>query len=52
MALKTAFITLALVALPALASAECSWSKHQAQSCAPGSVWDAQSESCVKQITS
>ncbi len=52
MALKTAIVTLALATLPALASAECSWSKQQAQSCASGMVWDADSHACVEQTTS
>ncbi len=52
MALKTAIVALALATLPALAHAECPWSKQQAQSCAAGTVWDADARACVEQATS
>lgn len=41
-----------LAALPALAHASCSAREHQAQSCAPGWVWDANQQSCVEQANS
>ncbi|MEY8831106.1 carbohydrate-binding module family 14 protein [Sedimentitalea sp. XS_ASV28] len=52
MTLKIVAATLVLVTLPALSFAMCSDRKHQAQSCAPGTTWDAVSESCVAQINS
>ncbi|MGR3802293.1 chitin-binding domain-containing protein [Marinibacterium profundimaris] len=52
MALKTAIVTLALATLPALASADCSWSHQQAQSCAAGTTWDAETRTCVEQVNS
>ena len=53
MTVKTVIAALALVALPALASAECNWSKtHQAQSCATGTQWDSQAGACVEIVNS
>lgn len=52
MTVKTALVALALTALPALAFAECEWSKQQAQSCAAGTVWDTQTHRCVEQVSS
>ena len=52
MTAKTALIALALITLPALASAQCQCSKQQAQSCAPGTVWDSESSTCVEQVNS
>lgn len=46
---KTILAALALAVAPSLAFAACSGFKHEdvAMSCAPGSVWDAESRSCV-----
>lgn len=52
MTVKTTLVALALTVLPAVAFAECSWSKQQAQSCAAGTVWDAETHSCVEQVSS
>ncbi|MFC3118467.1 carbohydrate-binding module family 14 protein [Jhaorihella thermophila] len=52
MFVKTVIVTLCLAVLPAAAYAGCSSRGHQAQSCAPGTVWDAASQSCVKQVNS
>lgn len=52
MTLKTAIVAFALTTLPALAFAECNWSKQQAQSCAAGTVWDAETHRCVDQVSS
>ena len=53
MTFKTVLTALALTCLPAVSFAMgCSGSDHQAQSCATGSVWDAASNTCVKQVTS
>lgn len=49
---KTALAALALITLPALASAMCSDKSHQAMSCAEGMVWDAATSSCTKQVSS
>lgn len=52
MTIKTALAALALTFIPAFGFAMgCSDRSHQAQSCATGSVWDAESKSCVKQVT-
>ena len=50
--MKTTLAALALALMPALASAMCSDKSHQAMSCADGTVWDAASNSCVKQVSS
>ncbi len=52
MTIKTLIFAAALVAIPAASFAYCSGRGHQAQSCAPGTVWDADSQSCVKQVNS
>lgn len=54
MTIKTAFVALALSCLPVMgyAMGGCSDRGHQAQSCAAGSVWDANSQTCIKQVTS
>ncbi|MCB1313741.1 MAG: hypothetical protein KDK29_18505 [Sedimentitalea sp.] len=51
MTLKTTLSALALIALPAISFAMCSERGHQAQSCAPGTVWDANTQSCVEQVS-
>lgn len=53
MHLKTTLTALALAVMPVLAAAEgCFDGTHQAQSCAPGTVWDSESRSCTKQANS
>jgi len=50
--MKTALAILALASFPAFAQAMCSDKSHQAMSCAEGMVWDAQTGSCTKQVSS
>lgn len=52
MTLKTTLAALALTLMPAVSFAFCSGTEHQAQSCAPGSVWDADQQTCVEQTNS
>ncbi|MCA0872377.1 carbohydrate-binding module family 14 protein [Seohaeicola saemankumensis] len=52
MTAKTIILAAVLAALPALSYASCSARGHQAQSCAPGTVWDSNAQTCVKQINS
>ncbi|SDN35724.1 Chitin binding Peritrophin-A domain-containing protein [Lutimaribacter pacificus] len=52
MKIKTTLAALALITVPALASATCAGKTHQAMSCAEGTVWDADSQACVAQINS
>ena len=47
----TGLATLALVALPSFSMAMCSSQEH-AMSCAEGTVYDAESASCVTNATS
>lgn len=49
MTFKTALVALALTVTPAIAMAECSWAKQDqmTMSCADGTQWDAQSQTCV-----
>ncbi|MGR3759669.1 adenylosuccinate lyase [Roseobacteraceae bacterium NS-SX3] len=42
----------ALILLPSLAFAGCAGHSNQAQSCAPGTVWDYSQQKCVKQVSS
>lgn len=49
---KLTLATVALIALPAFASAMCSDQSHQAMSCAEGMTWDAATQSCTKQVNS
>ncbi|UWQ92906.1 hypothetical protein QEZ52_09275 [Aliisedimentitalea scapharcae] len=52
MKVGTLVLTAALL-LPSLAAAMgCSGREHQAQSCAAGTTWDSNSQSCVKIINS
>jgi len=52
MTIRTAFVALALILVPATSFAfGCSGRGHQAQSCAPGTVWDAALQTCIKQVT-
>ncbi len=48
MTTKTLFAAAVLALTPALAMAECSWGKHeqQAMTCADGTVYDADSNTC------
>lgn len=52
MTLKTVAAALVLVTIPALSFAMCSDREHQAQSCAPGMMWDSVSQGCVVQTNS
>ena len=52
MTLKIALTAFVLAALPAASFALCPYSHQQAQSCAEGLVWDAESQSCVQQVSS
>jgi uncharacterized protein YdeI (BOF family) len=47
MKLKMILTAAALVVSPALAFAECSFDSHQAMTCAEGSQYDAETNSCV-----
>ncbi|MFC3615919.1 chitin-binding domain-containing protein [Lutimaribacter marinistellae] len=49
---KIALTALALIALPAVSFAMCSDRQHQAQSCAAGSQWNADTQSCEKVVNS
>ena len=51
MKLKTVFAALALTLAPMMVSAACS-SSHQAMSCADGMIWDSETRSCTKQLSS
>lgn len=51
MTVKTAIVALTLGLAP-VAGLACQFHENQAQSCAPGAVWDAQVGQCVKQATS
>jgi hypothetical protein len=52
MKVGTLVLTAALL-LPSIAAAMgCSGREHQAQSCATGTTWDANSQSCVKIVNS
>lgn len=51
MTLKTLFAALALTLAPMVASAMCS-STDQAMSCADGMIWDSETRSCTKQLSS
>lgn len=52
MTVKTALAALALTLVPVFAYASCSARGHQAQSCAAGTVWDANQQTCIKQVNS
>ena len=53
MKIKTLCVAAALAVLPAMSFAMCSYGQqHQAQSCATGTVWDADSQKCVEQVSS
>ena len=54
MKLKILLATLAIVAAPSLAIAECSWGKTEttAMSCAEGTAWDATAQTCVPLVAS
>lgn len=50
--LKTAAFAIAITLAPTLSFAECSWGKsQQAMSCAQGSTYDAETQSCVPVTT-
>lgn len=53
MTLRILISAVALITIPAVSFAMgCSGRGHQAQSCAPGTVWDANTQNCVKQVSS
>lgn len=52
MTAKTLLAALALTVLPVISYAACSERGHQAQSCAAGTVWDANQQTCVEQASS
>jgi hypothetical protein len=53
MTTKTLLAALALTLLPAVSFAMgCSGKSHQTQSCGVGTVWDADTQTCVKQVSS
>ncbi|WP_211299415.1 hypothetical protein [Pukyongiella litopenaei] len=54
MTIKTALVAFVLATTPAVSMAVggCSERDHQAQSCAPGTVWDAGQQLCVDQASS
>lgn len=52
MPIKLALTALAFLLTPLALSAECSFQEHQAQSCAPGYTWDAESQGCVEVVSS
>lgn len=53
MKLKTLLAALALTTVPALAMADCSWSREQVtMSCAEGSQWNAETQTCVPVVSS
>ncbi|MWD30045.1 adenylosuccinate lyase [Aquicoccus sp. SCR17] len=51
MTLKTLLAAAVLTLSPVIAGATCSAHKDQAMSCADGLVWDAETSSCVQQVT-
>ncbi|MDJ0630300.1 MAG: chitin-binding domain-containing protein [Rhodobacter sp.] len=54
MKIKTAIFATILAVAPTLTFAACNWqhSTQEAMSCAEGMVWDAETETCVEQVTS
>lgn len=50
--MKTLLVAVTLAAAPLSAFAMCSENSHQAMSCSEGTVWDAQSQTCVAQVSS
>lgn len=52
MTLRTGLAALALILLPVVSYAYCPDRGNQAYSCAPGTVWDLATQSCVKQASS
>ncbi len=52
MTIRTALVALTLAVAPAVTLAGgCFDREHQAQTCAPGHVWDSVQQSCIKQVT-
>ncbi|MCE8001018.1 MAG: adenylosuccinate lyase [Rhodobiaceae bacterium] len=51
MKIKTLFVVFGLLVLPASGYAMCSGHDHQALSCAEGTVWNADTQTCVAQVT-
>ena len=52
MTFRTGLAALAVILIPAVSYAVCSDRGHQAQSCAPGTVWDFATQTCIPQISS
>jgi hypothetical protein len=53
MKLKALLAALALTITPALAMAECSWKHEQVtMSCAEGTQWNAETQTCVPTVSS
>ena len=52
MTMKTILTAFTIALMPMSAFAMCSGKSHQAMSCAEGTVWDIESQSCVKQVSS
>ena len=54
MKLKLLLAAVVMMGLPAVASAQCSWGMEEqvTMSCADGSTWDAESQSCIPTVTS
>lgn len=51
MKIRTVLAAAALSAAPVIGLAQCA-DRHKAQSCAPGTVWDATQKACVEQVNS
>lgn len=52
MTFKTLTCAAVIALLPAVSFAYCSGKSHQAQSCSPGTIWDAAAGTCVQQVNS
>ncbi len=51
MTIRTLLCSL-ILGLTASAALACSSHQKQAQSCIPGTIWDSESQSCVKEVNS
>lgn len=51
MTFKTILTALTIGLLPISAYAMCSGTSHQAMSCELGTIWDAETETCIKQVS-
>ncbi|MFY0680269.1 MAG: hypothetical protein JXR13_06820 [Thalassovita sp.] len=50
--LRTTLIACVLILMPIASFAMCSEGHQQAMSCIDGMVWDAETQSCIKQVSS